>query len=393
MNLRLLADALGIETYPAGMDAVPQALREAYMYIRDPHWVEEMEEQFGVCGIYLEDVKRGAEDLCRDEKRLAWGAAAAAYFTDCSVEEARAIPFPKTDATPAGDMLPFLVLLTQVKTAAQRYERLGIQGQALRTLLGAYVSSLSSVKNRTSRPGIDKMYYQWTCLYAKTMIFRHGGFNFEFRSFPNRAVILKNRTDGTVVPVMFSGSFHKNGLVLGSAGCEDTTDSFDADFLETEDCFYGHPTRNGKASPERVCFPKTVWECVLRPGDPVLSVHIPKKTDLSPEAIARDFSQGLALARRYVPDRAPKCLFCSSWLLDPGLEDILGPEAKIPAFGRMFTRYPVKSPGDHVFSFVFPPSCKSLEELPENTRLERGLKHLYLSGGYNYAFAGVIIPG
>ena len=73
------------------------------------------------------------------------------------------------------------------------------------------------------------------------------------------------------------------------------------------------------------------------------------------------------------------------------LADILGPESKIVQYGNRFVRYPVMSAGREVFSFVFPPNITDLNELPENTRLERGLKKLYLSGGYIHAFYGVIL--
>ena len=70
---------------------------------------------------------------------------------------------------------------------------------------------------------------------------------------------------------------------------------------------------------------------------------------------------------------------------------MLGADSKIAAYGARFARYPLMSAGREVFSFVFPPNVTDLGALPENTRLERGLKKLYLNGGYIHAFAGIIL--
>jgi len=85
----------------------------------------------------------------------------------------------------------------------------------------------------------------------------------------------------------------------------------------------------------------------------------------------------------------PVCLFCSSWLLDPTLANIIGKDSRIAQFGDQYIRYPNKSAGKEVFNFVFPPRVTDLTTLPENTRLERGLKKLYLEGGFVHAFSGL----
>ena len=83
-------------------------------------------------------------------------------------------------------------------------------------------------------------------------------------------------------------------------------------------------------------------------------------------------------------------MYCSSWLLDPQLGELLGENANITGFQNRYIRHPQKSAGMHVFGFVFPKRYGSFETLPEDSGLRRKLKQLYLDGGHIYAYAGVI---
>jgi len=243
----------------------------------------------------------------------------------------------------------------------------------------------------TGRPGVDKLYYGWLLHYAKAMIFNHGGFNFELRTLPATVMYLKNKTTGQIVPLLRKGSFHKSGRALGALSCEDPEGAWEGEFRETEDAWWGLYSVNSLVAQAPASFPKTEWDCVLAPGDNVLSIHIPRKTDLSDAAVERACEEGLAIARRCYPELYPKCIYCSSWLLDPALAELVGTDSKIAKFGSRFVRIPDKSAGREVFTFVFRTKNFDPSALPENTRLERGLKKLYLSGGAIHSFSGVIL--
>ena len=119
-------------------------------------------------------------------------------------------------------------------------------------------------------------------------------------------------------------------------------------------------------------------------------MHILAGADISVAATKRSIEMARALVQERFPEFTGRLVYCSSWLLDPGLTELLGEESKISGFQRLYTRHPQKSSGMHVFGFVFPKNYGSFDKLPENTRLMRLLKQLYLNGGYNYAYAGVI---
>ena len=123
-----------------------------------------------------------------------------------------------------------------------------------------------------------------------------------------------------------------------------------------------------------------------------MSIHIPKGADISPETLDAAFAEGRRILQLRYPEHTGNMIFASSWILDPTLETILGPNSKISKLGQRFVRYPQRSPGMHVFGNVFAKQLenKPYEDLPEDTSLMRGLKQLYLDGGHIYAYAGLI---
>ena len=178
---------------------------------------------------------------------------------------------------------------------------------------------------------------------------------------------------------------------MGSAGYEDEEDSFSATFEESTAAFLGHPVKNFRIAREKESFSKSEWELILKPEDDVINVHIPRKTNLSPEYVRKAYQEAREIVARSYPDYTPKIFQCSSWLMDPTLTELLGKESRISQFGAPYLRYPNKSAGKEVFSFVFrPDDAKDLTQLPENTTLERKLKEMYLQDKFIYAYTGFL---
>lgn len=383
MELRKIADKLGIRTYPEALETVVP------VDICDEARIVALQEEFDLFGEYYEEVLSEARKVSKDPELRAWGEAIAGYAFQASITEFRSTPFPLPED--GVGFLPLLVQLPMVPVAVADYHSRGFSDEIIRTLLKTYKGCMDVVYSKTGKRGLNRTYFNWVMLYSKALIFRYMGFQFEVKAFPEQAVILKNQETGALVPLLRQSVVHKSGMILGAAGCEDTDGSWTAEFLETEEGYYGYPAVNGKVSGEKVFYPKDQWACALQPGQFVLSAHLPKGMDISKENVDEAFRTVKEIANQWYPDYEITALYCGSWLLDPALADILGADSKIAAYGARFARYPLMSAGREVFTFVFPPNVTDLNTLPENTRLERGLKKLYLSGGHIHAFAGVIL--
>ena len=389
MNLQEIASKLNINTYP-------DALNEIQNYnnvpdIRNVQWLEDLENAYHILGKYYHLVCQAALELQNDESRYHWGMTAAKYLTYCTVPEARDIPMPSRDGTLAGDFLPLLILLTLLPACVEESIRRKMPEDMIRRNLDHIVDGISIVEYETGRPAINLVYFRWLVKFFKVVLFNCNGFNFEIRTLPGEVYVLQDNTTGSLHPVLYKGRIHSSGHILNSAGCPETDDYFYARVTETEDAFIAFPCINNLVSRETAVFPKNKYNLVLQSGDHVLSVHIPRGTDISNASARRSLSAGFKMAVSLFPELDLKALYCHSWLLDPAFEHLLKPGSKIVQFGNIFTRYPAKSAGKEVFSFVFRHPMP-LEELPENTSLERSVKQYYLNGNFILAYSGVILP-
>ena len=119
-------------------------------------------------------------------------------------------------------------------------------------------------------------------------------------------------------------------------------------------------------------------------------MHLPRGADITEENVRRACKAAFEIVQKSYPNYIGVPVQCGSWLLDPGNEELLGPDSNVVRFGKLFARIPTKSGGRAANGFVFPGKPLADEDLPEDTRLQRGLKQRYLNGGYSYGFSGIL---
>jgi hypothetical protein len=131
-------------------------------------------------------------------------------------------------------------------------------------------------------------------------------------------------------------------------------------------------------------------EAGVRKGDPALGVHIPPGPPLTPEACDDSFAQALPFFERRVPAGPFTVATCSSWLLDPQLVGMVGPDSNILRFQRRFTPVPGRSwPGDEdVLRFVFGDPHADVTSLSPTTRLEHAIVRHLGSGAHFHTTLG-----
>ena len=392
MKLQEIASALGIAKYPEGMNiCLETVLRNEYPAC-DLSLIDSLQLEFSLFGQYYDIVKETAAAINADMICSAWVKTAALYVQDKTVTQAREVPVPKPDGTQKIALLPLYILLPQIPAGIENYRNRGFSESEIRDIVTAYAAGIRIVESQSGMPGINGLYYYWLTLYTKAAIFNTHGLQFELRYAPNGAIYLKNKTDGQILMLAAAGKFHRSGVqVLGSAGYTDETGAFDAEFAEDETCFYGHAIINSCVENQRKAFSKNDWACILRPGDPCLSLHIPRGGDISVENMTKALEAARAIAKQRYPEHVGFSLFGSSWILDPKLTELLGENSKIAQMLTMFHKYPQKSGGTGIFGYVFPKFFDSLDTLPEDTSLQRKLKEFYINGGYIYDYAGFIL--
>lgn len=128
-------------------------------------------------------------------------------------------------------------------------------------------------------------------------------------------------------------------------------------------------------------------------GDPALGVHIPEwGGPMSPEACDASFARVPGFFAKHYPDHPARIATCGSWLLDPQLADYLPESSNIVHFQRRFELLP-ESAGTHdadesIIEFVFRRVDVDLDELPQDTTLQRAIVSHLKSGKHWYARTG-----
>lgn len=394
MTLNEIAKEIGIVKY----DSIPEKMFAYYPIPENRkselcsiEMIDHLQKKFCLFGDYYDAVKACWFAVQQDEYRKTWLDVVSLYMIDNDYEQLMKIPVLKLDGNLADDLLQLFMHLPSVEAAYTNYVKRGFSEQYALEIMQAYYSSLDHVSRSVKgRPALTGMYFRWLCHYTKANIFRCCGFNFELRTFTD-AYILKNKQTGNILPISNDQIIHRSGVPLGSAGATDSHEAFHAQFRETQDAYIGYPVVAHRFAATETIFYKSEWDLLMKPGDTALAIHIPKQANISPENISCVLNEAQTLAHKYYSDYTPKMFFCFSWMLCPDLCEMLHSGANLVRFGNLFTRFPKKSEGKGVFTFVFPQGFNgSLEQLPEDTSLRRAVKQRYLSGGHILDYAGVI---
>lgn len=112
-----------------------------------------------------------------------------------------------------------------------------------------------------------------------------------------------------------------------------------------------------------------------------IGVHIPSDVHLKREILADSYKQAKACLKKFFPEYADADMVCESWLLSPSLKEVLSEESNIIKFQNEFRVEKVDYENNDYMEWVFKRPDLALEDLPEDTSLQRNLKKFLLNGG------------
>ena len=290
MSVMKLAEKLGVTNLPEGFAHYYEKLEENRSRLCSDEMIRRVQKKYNLFGDHYEEVLLAWEDLKKNEEKKLWADLCALYVLENDLPTTKLTPITAPDGTPGGDMLPLFALVPVAELSYTLYRDRGFDEAQCMKNLENYRINLAIVRDIVlKRPGLTSGYFSWLRLYAKALIFDHGGLNFEIRKNVSGVFILRNINTNEVMPLVRNRSIHRSGNCLGSAGFADEEGSFVTEYEETDTAFIGNPVVNNLISREKRVFPKTEWELALAPGDDCLGVHIPRKTDFSAEQVDRAY--------------------------------------------------------------------------------------------------------
>lgn len=111
-----------------------------------------------------------------------------------------------------------------------------------------------------------------------------------------------------------------------------------------------------------------------------ISLHIPSDANLEPELVHQSYKNAQAFFHQYFPKYEHKEIRCSSWLLSPVLKELLPSTSRIVQFQKDFIIQCIDEESDSFLQWVYKRNDIPLEELPEETTLQKNLKQYLLTG-------------
>ena len=396
LTLQELAKQVGVSSFPeifsTIFDEVVQDFNQNGCLYTSPDYYDMIHEKYGVLESYLDLYKKAAVEIGKDKNlslvlALLCRALRNPDFREKSCKEFKWSP-KENDI--AYEMLPALAAASEIDIAYNILKDRNLPEHILRKTLQLPEYGIPAFTMRNNnRPGYA--FLDWYQLPIDGKLFELGRLQYEIScGFEGNACVFRNK-QGEEIAFAEDIALHKSGIALGSKYFEDEDGSWFAKVKETEDSWEGYPLdERGMARNEIVSLPKSEWEKVLAPNDPVISLHIPATGRLNDDEIEESLQKAIIFFREYFPEYKYNAFVGYSWILDPQVTDLLDPQSNISKFNNRFKKVTAKCPGESVFSFVYlkPNMNFSIDDLPENTTLERAIKKHYQEGKAIYRMSG-----
>ncbi len=357
-----------------------------------PEYYDELHEKYQVFESTLEYYKKAAEGISKNEELSLF------FCLLCRALKDRATIFRdiaemEIPTAPEGeDCLPYdmMTALSMCQSYDAFYRQLtahNVPDDILYESMKIPERCVEMHAKRSGRPRLTS--FDWYQHAYNGRLYRVGRLQLEFPlGMPNMYRVFENG-NGEII-ALANQRVHRDGFALGSRGYEDEEGSFLAEIEETEDAYVGYPfDYYGHVEKNKITLQKSEWSVKLRGGDKLIALHIPPDEPFGEEIVDEAIARSREFVSNCYPEYEYKGFFCASWLLDHALIDLLGKDANTAKFSARFISFGVRSAGVSTFNFVFRRSGDvKIEELPENSSLQRILKKHYLEGKAIYEMHG-----
>lgn len=296
---------------------------------------------------------------------------------------------PVTEDPVVGEMTAVFALLSAAPAIYAEMNGRGVPHSVIAANIQSITFGIKIFEASNDRPGYDNGRMRWSANFVRCSHLTVGRFNFEMGTHYDPIYIFRNKA-GEYCALPADTKIHKSGRLLGSAGCTDEEGSYDADFVETDEYWEGYACNGVFITKTRKRLLKSGWELVIKPNDKCIRVHIPRAESFRHDLVAESYARLRKILRECYPE-FPEIIICGTWLLDPQIETIVGSESNLVKFRNDYHLFPRLSSGKAPFSFMFLKPFEKYEDLPEDTRLMRGVKKLYLNGEYIHEAAGICL--
>ena len=313
--------------------------------------------------------------------------------TKSAYGESAGIEWPNLSRTihPDIELFYVYVFLSTVPRLIEFHHQAGISEFVTTDTLSDLELWLLEFKEETGRWGFREQ--EWLSRHFVGDVFKIGRLQFETTVFNHPFRVFRRMADQGI-QILAEGELEvrEDGLLNGTDKTRAT--HIWKTSLSTGGFVSGHPvTRDGAISSDSVQLNAEEWREILKPGDPVLGVHIPATSRMDYTRCCRSFARSLPFFKRHFPDFRPRAYTCSSWLLDVQLKDHLSAESNIVRFLNEWNLIPEPdADSKQTVERVFGDVDSDLNTWPQDTSLQKIMVDHMKKGGHWRMGAGLIIP-
>lgn len=286
-------------------------------------------------------------------------------------------------------LLGYLAALPQ---AEREYRRLGVSLDIFHDTMLDFVIWLNQAYDLRGYWNFDQ--FAWMSLHVSCELFRLGRLQYRLSEFPGKVTAFRHRTTGTILLLGDPDTpLRADGYAKGAGGkSSEDEPTWHAVFEETPAGWRGnriHP--QGFTLHEESLLLHSEWERILKHGDTVLDLHIPRGDKLTVKECRESIQVAHQFFPEIFPDRPFKGLFCHTWLFTPQLQKILPPESNVVRFQREFYLYPYPGSPQFLWDFVFGEKYPDATTAPRDTSLRRAVLDWMGEGNELFDLPGLML--
>lgn len=122
----------------------------------------------------------------------------------------------------------------------------------------------------------------------------------------------------------------------------------------------------------------------LEIGKPAIFVHVPSTATLQSPCLNQTYKEALEFFTQHEEQLCeygfPTAMICESWILSPQVRGLISHSSGLYQFSNQYNVYACELDENSVYHWVFNDKTK-LEELPQNSSLQKELKNFIAEGG------------
>ena len=219
--------------------------------------------------------------------------------------------------------------------------------------------------------------------YAKPSILRVGRLNFQLTTYKDYCEMYEDDAGNRIFAALPNYTYNQHGL-------QDKND-FRPVYKKEDNILHAHLFGDkGRLGLQHQIIDTSKLKLVLKPGDKVVTIHIPEGGKMYVDDVKTSISAAYRLFCMYFPPI--KAIVCQTWFIDPALRpDVVKEGSNIAAFADLFDIICGTDNDNHsIFEHIFKVKRQPLENLHPGNEFQRRIVERAMNGEKIYWSYGVL---